>query len=71
MKTVEIRWTEVSQHRMTVNVPDDFDADKHDLANDLAEFDGDGFCGLEREDVLVTETDFEPEATQWRIPAGV
>jgi hypothetical protein len=57
MRSIEISWTEVSQHRVRVQVPDCFDASSEDYAweNRLGELDTDGFLGLERTDVTVRE----------------
>lgn len=70
MKTIEIEWTETSSHKVTVNVPDDFDLTSrdYDIANDLATLDDDGFIGATREDITIrsvaydaTVEEFEPE----------
>lgn len=53
MRTVEIEWTEVATHRATVNVPADFDPERADLENALAELEDDGFIGVEREGISV------------------
>lgn len=55
MRTARIEWTEVSTHRATVNVPTDFDPERADLADALAELDG--FVGVEREAISVTFLD--------------
>lgn len=53
MRTIEIEWTEVSRHRVAVNVPRDFDAEQVDLANDLATLTDGGFVSVEREGIAV------------------
>ncbi len=53
MRTIEIEWTEVSRHRVAVNVPRDFDAEEVDLANDLATLTDGGFVSVEREGITV------------------
>lgn len=76
MKTIEISWTEVSQHRLRVRVPDGFDTDTYDydLENQLGELDAGGLVGVERTDVTVRELpgtgggrleEFDPVGTPW------
>jgi hypothetical protein len=66
MKTVTISWTETSTHEVTVNVPDDFDADDVDsLADDLGSLDDDGFQGVEREGITVEDADYDPDAEEF------
>lgn len=52
MKTITLRWQEISDHEVTVSVPDDFSLDADyadDIANDVAGLDSDGFAGCDRE----------------------
>lgn len=59
MRTVLIEWTEISQHKVRVQVPIDADTDELDLENRLAELDDDGFQGLEREVQAVTAVEHD------------
>jgi hypothetical protein len=54
-KTVVISWVEESQHRTVVRVPLDFDAHERDLSDGPAELSSDGFQGLERSAIEVTD----------------
>jgi hypothetical protein len=62
MQTVLVTWTEVSEHRVRVQVPLGADIDELDLENRLAELNDDGFQGLERQINSVTEVDHDPGA---------
>jgi len=62
MRTVQIRWTEVSQHTARVQIPVCSDIEELDLENRLAELDNDGFQGLEREIQSVTAVEHDPDA---------
>lgn len=55
-KTVVIEWVEESRHRVKVRVPADFDPDECDLGDGLAELNNDGFLGLERSQIMVSDT---------------
>lgn len=78
MQAIEITWTEVSQHRVSVLVPDDFDTDTYDydLENQLGELSTTSFVGVERADVMVCNLpigddptdhleEFTPQGTPW------
>lgn len=52
-QTVEIEWTEVSQHRATVNVPSGLDLDCVDLGDALA---------AEREGIVVRRVEHDAMA---------
>lgn len=54
-KTVVIEWVEESRHQVTVRVPLDFDAEDCDLPDGLADLSDDGFVGLERSQITVTD----------------
>jgi hypothetical protein len=56
MATVTIRWQEISDHEVTIDVPDDVVAnpDDYDFSDTLAELDNDGFTGLVREDIEIS-----------------
>jgi hypothetical protein len=62
MRTVQIRWTEVSQHTACVQVPVGSDIEELDLENRLAQLDNDGFQGLQREIQSVTAVEHDPDA---------
>lgn len=62
LKTVRIRWREISEHERVVHVVADFDPECRDLANDLASLDDDGFQGLERDGIEVEEVNDDPHA---------
>jgi len=77
MQAIEITWTEVSRHRVSVQVPDDFDTDAYDydLENQLGQLSTSGFIGVERTDVMVRDVPrteqpselevFTPEGIPW------
>lgn len=54
-KTVVIDWVEESRHQTVVRVPLDFDPDQRDLADGLAELNSDGFQGLQRSQIEVSD----------------
>lgn len=62
MKTVRIRWREISEHERVVRVVAGFDPQGRDLANGLASLDGDGFQGLERDGIEVEVVNDDPDA---------
>lgn len=61
MKVVELSWTEISQHRVTVIIDDDLTVDQlidgYDLADAVANLDDDGFIGVERDDMTAEFVD--------------
>lgn len=68
MRTVLVTWTEVSEHRVRVQVPLGADIDELDLENRLAELNDDGFQGVERHINSVSEVDHDPR-TEILVPA--
>ncbi|QBJ95482.1 hypothetical protein ERC79_05545 [Rhodococcus sp. ABRD24] len=62
MQTVEIEWTEVSHHRVAVNVAPGLGLDCVDLSDALAApFDA-GFTGVEREGIAVRPVEHDAAA---------
>lgn len=53
-KTVVIRWQEVEDYECTLRVVIDFDPDNRDLANGLAEIEGD-YIGVTRQQIEVED----------------
>ncbi|WP_064078148.1 hypothetical protein [Prescottella equi] len=65
MQTVVIEWTEVSQHRATVNVAPGRDLDGVDLGDALAALSDAGFPGVEREGIEVRAVEHDPAALRF------
>ena len=67
-KTVEISWVEESHHEVEVRVPLDFDPAECNLEDDLATLDPDGFCWLERRDIVVRDVEEHEARVQYFDP---
>ena len=67
-KTVIIDWVEESRHQVTVRVPIDFSLDDCDLSDGLAELRDDGFQGLERSQIRVTDAFDDASAAEFFDP---
>ncbi|KLL95201.1 hypothetical protein NJ76_29010 [Rhodococcus sp. IITR03] len=64
MRSVVIEWTEVSSHRVVVNVPADFDPEAVELGDALGSLEDDGFLGVEREGIVVRFLDAPDPAAE-------
>ncbi|WP_137725659.1 hypothetical protein [Prescottella subtropica] len=63
--TVEIVWTEVSHHRVMVNVPPGLDLTSVDLGGALAALSDVGFTGVEREGITVRVLELDASAPRF------
>ncbi|WP_064077011.1 hypothetical protein [Prescottella equi] len=65
MQTVVIEWTEVSQHRATVNVASGLDLDGVDLGDALAALSDVGFTGVVWEGIVVRAVEHDAAALRF------
>lgn len=70
-RLVVIEWVEESHHRVVVRVPEDFVAHERDMTDELGRLYCNGFQGLERKAISVSEASGDdPDAEYFDPPAA-